>query len=475
MAPTIKEVCEEVLRRVTPTGKQRESILKLAGELRGRVRRVAKEMKVRAEVRIEGSVAKDTWLSEEPDIDIFMRAPPSTPKEAFGTVYLQVAKRATEGAKQIERFAEHPYLEVTVDSVRVNIVPCYKVEPREWISATDRTPYHTDYVKARLTETLRGEVRLLKRFMKGIGVYGAEIRVGGFSGYLCELLILSHGSFLKVLEAFANWRKGEVIDHEGYYKGREDEVRLLFREPLVIVDPVDMGRNAASAVREEQLDHFITASRAFLRSPNLSFFYPPETEPYGAGRLVKTMRARGSTMIFLKFGRVEAVPDVLWGQLYKSQRSLRGMLKRSGFQVLRDGVWSDEKNAGVFVFEVEKRRLTPVKKHLGPPIEKRVECERFLKKHLNSPRTLSGPYVENGRWVVETLRENVDVVDLLHEKLKDGGRRAGVAELVSRTLRGTLQILVNEEILGFYSSNSGFAKFLIDYLDGRPKWLRRGI
>ena len=31
--------------------------------------------------------------------------------------------------------------------------------------------------------------------MQGIGVYGAEIKVGGFSGYLCELLVMKYGGF----------------------------------------------------------------------------------------------------------------------------------------------------------------------------------------------------------------------------------------------------------------------------------------
>ena len=144
-------------------------------------------------VRVEGSVAKDTWLSENPDIDIFMRLPTSIPRKSLGDVGLKIAKKAAEGYEQVERFAEHPYLEIFVEGYRVDIVPCYDAKPGEWQSATDRTPYHTDYIKKTLKcKGSRDEVRLLKKFMQGIGVYGAEIKVGGFSGYLCELLILKY-------------------------------------------------------------------------------------------------------------------------------------------------------------------------------------------------------------------------------------------------------------------------------------------
>jgi len=40
----------------------------------------------------------------------------------------------------------------------------------------------------------------LKQFMKGIGVYGSELRRRGFSGYLTELLVINYGSFLGVLK-----------------------------------------------------------------------------------------------------------------------------------------------------------------------------------------------------------------------------------------------------------------------------------
>ncbi len=76
-------------------------------------------------------------------------------------------------------------------------------------------------MKKHLSLKMRGEVRLLKKFMKGIGVYGAEIKTGGFSGYLCELFVLHYGSFVKTLEAFARHKQRIVVDIEGHYKNRK--------------------------------------------------------------------------------------------------------------------------------------------------------------------------------------------------------------------------------------------------------------
>jgi tRNA nucleotidyltransferase (CCA-adding enzyme) len=189
------EVMRSVLGKISPTLAERVKIEGVAADLEHKVRLAAEEFGVKAKVRLEGSVAKDTWISNEPDVDVFMCLPSSIPRKSLGEVSLKIARKATEGAVQVERFAEHPYLEAFLEGIRVNVVPCYDVEQGGWLSATDRTPFHTDYVNVNLEKKLRNEVRLLKRFMKGIDVYGAEIRVGGFSGYLCELLVLNYGSF----------------------------------------------------------------------------------------------------------------------------------------------------------------------------------------------------------------------------------------------------------------------------------------
>jgi len=120
---------------------------------------------------------------------------------------------------------------------------------------------------------------------------------------------------------------------------------------------------------------------------------------------------------------------------------------------------------------VERRFIPPIKKHLGPPLRKRLECEKFLQKHLGAVHTISGPRIEAGRWVVEIKRKYTDVVDLLLEKLGDGGRGVGVADLISRAVANSLEVLVNEEILKLHSSNPRFAKFLTEYLEGKPRWL----
>jgi len=466
-----EKVCRIVLDKIVPDSTERDRVTAIAEEIRSKVDEAAREASIPAEVRIDGSVAKDTWLSEDVDIDIFMRVPTTLSRRELGTVCLDIARNAAAGHRQVERFAEHPYLETWIKKTRVNIVPCYNVDRGQWVSATDRTPFHTEYVRTCLTESLKNEVRLLKRFMKGIGVYSAEIKVKGFSGYLCELLVLQYPSFLEVLTAAAtSWSKGVIIDLEKYYSGREDEARKLFEASVIIVDPVDKGRNAAAAVSKEKLGEFIAASNAFTKQPDLKFFYPPDTKPIKTKLLSRTLKTRGNDLLFIKFGKVKAVPDILWGQLYKTQRSLKNLLKQNDFEVLRASVWSDEKLNHILIFELENAVIPPFKKHLGPPVGSR-EAEKFLQKHLGSVNTISGPWVEEGRWVVYTRRRYDSALRLFQESLANGGRNVGVADLVAESIRKSKAIFVNEKILDYYASKPDFATFFTDYLLGRPKWL----
>ena len=474
MASTSKleKVLADVTRRITPSQKERKDVLSLADNLVKKVKKAAEKAKVETTIRVEGSIAKNTWLRREPDIDIFLQLPRSVPREALGTVCLKIAREATRGSRQVERFAEHPYLEAFVNSTRVNIVPCYKAKPGEWMSATDRTPYHTDFVIPRLNDSLRSEIRLLKRFMKGIDVYGAEIKVGGFSGYLCELLTMQYGTFLNVLKAAAAWKKLWILDYQGYYEDREDEIPKIFEEPLVVVDPVDKGRNVASAVRKERLIEFVAASRQFMLHPSMEFFLPKSPSILSERQLLQGMEKRGTALVFVKIGNVNVVPDILWGQLYKTQRSLGRMLVQKGFSIIGDASWSNETDLSVLLFEAEHGFLSATRKHLGPPVEKRVECERFLRKHLGASATVYGPRLEDERWVVGVKRQYTDIVGCLKTELKHGGRHVGVAELISKAVANKPEVLVNQQITGMYRANRGFAEFLTQYIQGKPKWFK---
>ena len=214
----MKQLLEEALKRVKPTLHERDKLEEFCELVVEKLR----EKGYGAE--LEGSLAKDTWVSGNHDVDIFMFFEKSVGREELEKTGLEVGKKVIKelGGKPEIAYAEHPYARAKIGNFDLDIVPCYRVESAgELQCAVDRTPFHTEYVQRHMTEEEKGQVRLLKQFMKGVGIYSAKEKVRGFSGYLCELLILKYGSFKKLLRAAKDWEYGTVIDLEKYYKSKK--------------------------------------------------------------------------------------------------------------------------------------------------------------------------------------------------------------------------------------------------------------
>ena len=460
------ELRERILGRVTPGGAERRAVEEFRGLIEGELTARLGEAGFEAAAEVHGSAARGTWLSGEKDIDVFIVLDPRYGRAALKGV-LDVVK-AYLGEGWVEAYAEHPYLRAVVGGFDAEFVPCFRVDPREGLlSATDRTPLHTRFVNERLTPAGRAEVRLLKRFMQGVGVYGAEVKVGGFSGYLCELLVIHLGSFEAVLGAASGWRRGEVIDIPG--GGDAGGIRKRFGDPLIVVDPVDEGRNVASAVSDASMWTFAAAARAFLRRPAYRFFYPEGAE-VDSSALLEALRRRDSNLLSVVVEDDEVdVPDVLWGQLYRAVKAVARLLAKGEFSVIRSAAWSDEESRHILVFELESAAIPRVTRLRGPPVEMAESSERFLRAHLGADSTVSGPWIEGRRWWVEARRRQTDARSLLASALRDGGRSVGIPRRLGQKLERGHGVLMDGEVSGLL--HGGFARFLDEFLGGRPGWL----
>jgi len=391
-----------------------------------------------------GSAARGTWLAQDHDLDIFLGVPE---KGDLGKA-MELARLVAPEYE--ERYAEHPYVHARVDGFEVDLVPCYLVDDASRLrSAVDRTPFHTRYVVARISG-LEDEVLLLKQFLKGIGVYGSELKTGGFSGYLAELLVIHYRSFAGVLRAASLWRPNTVLDLEEKGRKRHDE-------PLTVVDPVDPNRNVAAALRLDKMLLFSAAARSFLSQPGLDFFFPPEYEPLSDEEVQARMDARGTMPIILEFEAPDVVEDILYPQLRKAEESIRALLTRNGFFVLRSDVFA-YLDMAVMLFEMEVWVQSRACCRLGPPVWEAEHADRFLAAH---PHPLSGPYIKEGRVVVEESRQHTTARDLLAAELEG----LSLGKHLSRAIRQGHKIYAGQEILKI--SDREFRIFLARYLDAR--------
>lgn len=460
----IAAIKSEVLRRIRPTKEDREGVLKAVELVRGRILEAARGRGIEVRVEVEGSIAKDTWISSDRDIDLFIIFPSSADRETITGVGLELAK-AGAGERWKAGYAEHPYLEAEVLGCKMDIVPSGELVPgKKAMTAVDRTPLHTRYVRERLSEAGKDEVRILKQFMKGVGVYGAELKVGGFSGYLCELLIIRYRSLEETLRAAAGWRLREVIDIEGHYS--QGSALDAFDSPLVVVDPVDRGRNASAAVTPRSLATFISASRHFLRRPSITFFFPP-TCRIESGGLMGMLEGRGTELIAIEIACPSLPSDVLWGEINHSLSRISGLLKEKGFRLLDASAWSDEKEKVIFLLELQEGRLPETETHVGPSAIFPDDEERFLEKHLKSPRTVAGPFISGDRWCVIRRREATDARKVLEESLP----RMKLSPDIAIEMRRGFDLFSASELIRHSQGRPEIMSEIFMFMRKRPLWL----
>jgi len=469
MPNSIQTVLDQVAKKVVPSMAERERMSQLADRLKRQVQNILDKAGYGGSISIQGSFARDTWLSGEADLDIFASFPPAMDRREWTEKVLpEIRKRIR--AKTIDRYAEHPYLEFHIDNIRVNVVPSYSVEKGQWKSATDRTPYHTEYMRAHLTQEMRLEARLLKRFMKGIRSYGAEIRVGGFSGMLVETLILHYRSFLETLIQASKWKPVIFLDIEKP-TGSQDSRDREFGSPLVVIDPVDPDRNLAAAVRDDKLWGFAAASRELQKNPGIWYFFPPKSKPKTKAQFFKLLEHQKRDIVAISFEHPRIVPDVLWGQLLKIENSIIELMTRQDFHPVRSIVWSDEAQSSAIFVELDGLTLPEVQLRKGPPVSKMDDSQGFLDRHLEARDTVRGPWIETDRWVVDKKRRILTIEQLVSEALKDPRLGLTVPDQLNSSFRKNVKVLENRKILALLG-REGFDQALSEFLAAKPAWLK---
>ncbi|WXG43160.1 MAG: CCA tRNA nucleotidyltransferase [Promethearchaeati archaeon SRVP18_Atabeyarchaeia-1] len=467
----IDQVCIEMLREVKPGPAERAKLSASVSKVIDRLKNQILQLGIGAYPELEGSVAHGTWISGVRDIDVFIIFPLQTPLDQIKKTGLELGKQVSDGNWR-ERYAEHPFIEAVIDDYRIDIVPCYRISKfSERVTSVDRTPLHTEYLAKRLTDKERDETILLKAFMKGIGVYGAELRVKGFSGYLCELLTLHYGSLEQVLRGVLRWKTREVIDIEQHYSD-SDTLAEVFGEPLIVVDPIDPTRNVAAAVSADRIAEIKAAARFFLSDPSALFFRPPKMKPLSNSRLGEIIRDRGTDSLFIQLPCRNISPDIVWGELGKSLKAIKRLLELQDFQVMSCDVWSNENDLAVMAIELMSASLPSVKIHEGPTAGNPNQG-KFLEAHAHSEKTLAGPWIKDGEWQVELKRDHVNAKKMVEGKLaKEEPTAIGLSKDVGKWIKEGGKVLLNEEILPTYSADEGFAVFLTKFYGKRPSWLR---
>ncbi len=451
-----------VLRKITPSSSDRKGEEAMVRSL---LKKIKSSKGPHVGAVLAGSIARETHLKGDRDLDIFVFYSPTLSREKFQSAGLKLGHLIFGKNFHEEAYSEHPYVRGVIDEYKVEIVPTYKVEKaHEKLSAVDRTPFHAAYMQKKLSDKQKGEVRLLKQFLKGISAYGADVKMQGVPGYLVEILILHYGTFEKALEGMSAWRDPTVIDLEKYYANSPAVWHRFPKSFLVVVDPTDSTRNVAGALSHNQFARMIAAARSFLKKPKESFFFAHQEKGLPLQKIKSLLQKEEIVGLQFAYPK-EELEDVVWGQLYRVNSKFVNTLEEHDFSIRRHFEWTNGKDVCVLLIDVENPQLQKSMVRMGPPVIDGKACEYFLAAHK---KPLSGPRIEKGRLIVIEPRKVHHISQALEIE------SAQLAKTESGALQAALQkrqTLTEKGILALCKKDPSFAKAFGTFLQGREWFL----
>lgn len=420
----MSNVLEQARKISIPARQEQEKIGALAEKLLGLVKKESSNFPEVTSVELGGSFAKGTWLKGKLDFDIFVKMKKDTDEKQFEEIGRKIGFASMKKYHPYVRYSEHPYVEAIVEDTKVNVVPCYDVEKGQWKSSADRSSFHTRFILEQLDEEKKNEVRLLKKFLRGIDIYGAEIAMEGFGGYVSEVLIYYYGSFMKVLEAAANFAQGQVIGNP----------TKKFETALVLIDPIDSNRNLGTAISAQNFGKFILAARAYLKKPSLIFFN---------GKKPISDAKNLQNVLVVKFNYKHRSPDIIWGQAKRAATSLSGQFELGGFHVLRKGAIVDEKSEAAMLFLLHGTTIEKSMVKNGPDVFRKAESENFILQNSKNKLTWVD---DDGKILSLQQREFYEAKKFLQSLLKKNLSKAGIPNGIIPDMKRSFRVLGGNQV-----------------------------
>jgi len=410
MTTKIDNILTTVEKYVVPDEEDVKKLLSYAEDFKRKIYMLFNDiLREESNVFIGGSISRGTFLKDEFDIDIFIRFPKDLEINLIKEILFERLKKIFPKEKIRKRYAEHPYAEVILNNIRLNVVPSYKTRYPEWISPADRSYYHDQYLKEKNIMRLRRDIVITKSFLKGIGVYGAEVYVGGFSGYLTELLVYYYNGFKNFIKNVSKWKPPVIIDIESQYTDKNDIFRMFGYHHLIVVDPVDKGRNVAAAVSKRKFSMLISAVNTFLINPSREFFHvfriKPEINLQALQSLVSEMN-----ILVLELKHGIKIEDIHYPQLMSVCRKIVKQLETNGFNVIKYDVYSDYIKKSLILILLDNIEIPNYQRSVGPyPFFKGEK--NFLVKNKGTITWID----RDGRWYALRRRRYINAIQLVKE------------------------------------------------------------
>lgn len=376
-------IFSQLLSEIKPTD---EEVKRTTENVNALIRIFKEVVPKNVELKIAGSIARGTNLRGDADIDLFMLFDKGTSKEKLVAQGIEYGKKVAkkENARFEIKYAEHPYLRLYLEEmgVKTDVVPALKIRSAdEMVTMVDRTPLHTEFINSHLNAKQRDHVRLLKCLLKAHDIYGAEVKIAGFPGYLCELLIYHYDTLPKLLKNVASTRLPLILDPTNKVRIEDEKIAKRFNSRFIVIDPVDKERNVAAGVSIESLGRFVLAARRFTEKPDISLFRN-YTRSSDRKYLTKFLKNSGLDIHLIVKNLPDKSEDTTWPQLRKIGDLIVDQARRFGFETTFVIPYIVGEKGVILIAAPKQSRKSRALK--GPSIFMEKATAQFTDAHKNS-------------------------------------------------------------------------------------------
>ena len=386
-----KKILDETLSGIKPE----KRTLKEVDEFIKKINLQIKKTKIPARAVVGGSFAKDTFLKEDHDVDIFMM---------FNLKYKnkdlsKLLKKILKPFKYKQVHGSRDYF-IIKNKFNFEIVPVLDIKKStDAENVTDFSPEHVKWFNKN-GKKYKDDIRLAKKFCKAIKVYGAESYIKGFSGHVLDILIIYYKGFVPFLRASSKWKKKHVVDFYKIHKGKAlfELNKSKTQGNLVVVDPVQPDRNAAAALSDEKLSIFMGSAKKFLKKPSKTFFTEKKVD-------VEKLKKKA---IVIEVVSKKGKDDVVGAKLLKAFEFVKKGLDE--FKIKETG-WAWDKKKALFWYSTKLKKLNEIIEWPGPPLILENRVKEFKKKYRKT-------FTKKGRIFAKIKRKHTTPESLVKDLIK---------------------------------------------------------
>ena len=374
-----------IIKKIKPSDRERALVSKKVNSFLSQLKQALPGLKP----ELAGSFAKDTWLSGDHDIDIFIKFPY---KKYHSQDISKLLERKLTAHTKVH--GSRDYFQVQSQGYMFELIPVLDINSAEKAkNVTDVSPLHSIWVKKHI-KGKADEIRLVKQFTKANNLYGAESYIKGFSGYLLEVLTIHYKGFNNFIKKASQWSQEEIIDPEKNYKNKakiKSTLNPSKHSHLIVIDPVQKSRNIAAALSEKKYKEFISICNKFLHNPSTSFF---EKKKFSLSEL----KQPGENVIYIELQPLQGKKDIVACKILKVLDFLKDRMELNSFKVKDLGFEFDK--IGRIWLILENELLSETRKHYGPFLKDTINLKKFKEKWHKHKL-----YEESGRAYIRVKRE----------------------------------------------------------------------